>query len=80
MSNIPHTWLSGSQNHHRQTSEDNEVGKCLLKTLLLQLVSKPEMEEDPTEWAQVDVKDELWNTGETMSYLGQTYIAVTTSV
>lgn len=29
------------------------------KDLLLQLVSKPEMQEDPAEWAQVDAQDEL---------------------
>lgn len=56
------------------------MGKCLLKTLLLQLVSKPEMQEDPAEWAQVDAQDELCNTGENMSYLAQTYVVVTTSI
>ena len=30
------------------------------------------MQEDPAEWAQVDAQDELWNTGENMSYLAQT--------
>lgn len=36
------------------------------------------MQEDPAEWAQVDVQDELSSTGENMSYLAQTTEAVTT--
>ena len=47
MSNFPYTWLSGCQNLHRLTSENNEVEKYLLKNLQLQLGSKSEVLEDP---------------------------------
>lgn len=47
MSNLPYTWLSGSQHHRRLTSENNDVEKYLLKNLQLQLVSKSEVLEDP---------------------------------
>lgn len=47
MSNLPYTWLSGSRNHHRLTSENEEMGQCLLKNLELQLVSKPQILEVP---------------------------------